>query len=209
MNTLTYEEKAQGFELLFDGKTLDKWRGFKKTDMPKGWSATEGELRIAENSGAGDIVTKAEYADFELRLEWKVAPGANSGIFFRVSEDFEAVYHTGPEMQVLDNERHQDGRNPKTSAGSNYALHAPKENVVKPAGEWNKVRIIAKGNDIEYWMNGHKTVTYTIGSEEWTALVKDSKYAKWPNYGRMKSGHIALQDHGNSVAFRNLRIRKL
>ncbi|MBA3725297.1 MAG: DUF1080 domain-containing protein [Armatimonadetes bacterium] len=209
VNALTPEEARRGFELLFDGKATDKWRGFRKQTLPAGWSASDGELRIAKGAGAGDIVTKDQYSDFELRLEWKVSPGGNSGIFIRVSEDLTAVYLSAPEMQVLDDDVHPDGMNPLTSAGSNYGLHAPKRDVGRPAGSWNEVRIIAKGNDIEYWLNGYKAVAYTLGGPEWTSLVAASKFADWPSYGKVKTGHIALQDHGDAVAYRNIRIRKL
>ncbi|MGI8922903.1 MAG: family 16 glycoside hydrolase [Fimbriimonadales bacterium] len=209
MNALTPEEARQGFELLFDGKATDKWRGFRKQTLPRGWSASDGELGLAKGAGAGDIVTKDQYSDFELRLEWKVSPGGNSGIFFRVSEELTAVYLSAPEMQVLDDDLHPDGMNPLTMAGSNYALHARRRDVVRPAGNWNDVRIIAKGNDIEYWLNGYRVVSYKLGSPEWTSLVTKSKFADWPSYGKVKTGHIALQDHGDAVAFRNIRIRKL
>lgn len=208
-NVLSPEELKQGFELLFDGKTVDKWRGYKKDTLPTAWRAIDGELRLVPGGQGGDIVTKAEYQDFELRLEWKVAPGGNSGIFFRVSEDQPSAPHTGPEMQILDDDLAPDGRSRLTSAGSNYALHAPARDVARPAGAWQEVRIIAKGNDIEYWMNGYRIVRYTINSPEWNALVAKSKFASLPLYGKIRSGHIDLQDHGNPVSFRNIRIRRL
>lgn len=209
MNQLTEEEKKQGFELLFDGKTIDKWRAWRGTSVPAGWSATDGELRFTPGRGGGDIATIEQYGDFELRLEWKVSPGGNSGIMFRATEDKNYPWETGPEMQVLDDDLHPDGRNPLTSAGSNYALHARKRDVVRPANEWNEVRIIVKGDDVEYWLNGYCVVKYTINSPEWKQLVAKSKFANMPDYGQRKVGHIVLQDHGDLVAYRNIRIRKL
>lgn len=208
-NKLTAFEQQQGFTLLFDGKTIEHWRGFRKTDVPKGWQAIDGELRFVPGVGGGDIVTKEQYENFDLRLEWKVAPGGNSGIFFRGTEDKGSIWETAPEMQVLDNKGHRDGQSPFTSAGSNYALYAPSEKVAKPAGQWNAVRIKVADNDVEYWLNGVRVVRYVLHSDEWKGLVAKSKFASMPDYGMRRVGHIALQDHGDPVSFRNLKIRRL
>ncbi len=128
---------------------------------------------------------------------------------FRVSEDAEETYHTGPEMQVLDNAKHPDGKNPLTAAGSDYGLYAPIKDVTRPVGEWNAARLGVNGNHVEHWLNGTKLLEYTLGSPEWTKLVAASKFNEWPKYGKVPKGHIALQDHGNRVAYRNIKIRPL
>lgn len=207
MNELTPEEREAGWRLLFDGETTDGWRGFKQETMPDGWQVVDGALtRVAQ---AGDIVTVEQFGDFELTLEWMVEPGGNSGIFFRVTEDGGATYETGPEMQVLDDAGHADGGSRLTAAGSNYGLHPAPEGVVKPAGEWNQVRLLVEGARVEQWLNGQKVVEYELWTPEWEELVADSKFAQWPGYGRAERGHIALQDHGDPVAFRNIKIRPI
>ncbi len=207
LNTLTAEEEAAGWRLLFDGKTTAGWRGYKQQGMPEGWQVVDGALtRVGQ---AGDIVTVEQFQDFELTLEWMVEPGGNSGIFFRASEDTDWIYQNAPEMQVLDDAAHQDGLQRETAAGSNYALHPAPEGVVKPAGEWNSVRIVVRGNHVEQWMNGVKVVEYELGSADWEQRVANSKFSAWPRYGRNPRGHIGLQDHGDRVAFRNIKIREL
>lgn len=192
---------------LFDGTTMTGWRGYRGTGAPAGWEAVNGELTRV--GAGGDIVTTDQFEDFELELEWKVAPGGNSGIMYRVTETAENSYETGPEMQVLDDSGHADGRSRLTSAGSAYGLYPAPEGVVKPAGEWNAVRIVVDGSRVEHWLNGRKVVEYELGSADWEAKVKASKFAEWPGYGRAPRGHIALQDHGDRVAYRNIRIREL
>jgi hypothetical protein len=209
--SLSIDEQNAGWKLLFDGKTLNGWRGFKMDRVPAGWVATKkSELHFNKNkNGRGDIMTVDEFGSFELQLEWKISKGGNSGIFFWVSEDDDQSWKTGPEMQVLDNARHKDGREPKNSAGSNYALHAPIRDVTRPIGEYNNVRLVVQGTHIEHWLNGVKVVEYEIGSPDWEALVAASKFATMPKYGRNRQGHIVLQDHGDKVWYRNIRIRPL
>jgi len=206
-NTLTAGEKADGWRLLFDGKTLNGWRAFKSEAPPAGWKAANGEL-VREDRG-GDLMTVDQFGDFELRLEWKVAKGGNSGIMFRVTGEGAETYETGPEMQVLDNAGHKDGTNPMTSAGSNYAMHAPVRDVTRPVGEWNDVRLVVKGPHVEHWMNGVKLLEYELWSADWEKRVKASKFAKMPGYGRARRGHIVLQDHGDLVWYRNIKIKPL
>ena len=192
---------------LFDGRSLEAWRGFKKDSVPAGWQVVDGALtRVGE---AGDLITRDQFGDFELTLEWKVAEGGNSGIMYRVTEAAEATYETGPEMQVLDDAHHKDGQSRLTAAGSAYGLYAAPAGVVKPAGQWNAVRIVARGNHVEHWLNGTKVVEYELGSPDWEARVRNSKFKQWPGYGRAASGHIALQDHGDRVAYRNIKVRTL
>ena len=199
---------AEGeWRTLFDGRSLDAWRGFRNSRVPAGWQVVDSALtRVAEG---GDLITRDEFGDFELTLDWKVPEGGNSGIMYRVTEDAAATYETGPEMQVLDDARHKDGQSRLTSAGSAYGLYAAPAGVVKPAGEWNAVRIVVRGNLVEHWLNGSKVVEYELGSPDWEAKVKASKFKQWPGYGRAASGHIALQDHGDRVAYRDIKIRAL
>jgi hypothetical protein len=206
-NTLTSEEKSGGWKLLFDGTTTNGWRGFKQKTPPAGWQVIDGTLtRVGEG---GDLMTAAQYASFELRLEWKVPPGGNSGVMFRVSEDALETYHTGPEMQILDNARHRDGKNPLTSAGACYALYAPSKDVTRPVGTWNSIRLIVDGNNVQHWLNDVLVVRYELGSPDWTSKVAASKFNEWPQFGRNARGHLVLQDHGDRVAFRNIKIREI
>ncbi|MCA9310412.1 MAG: DUF1080 domain-containing protein [Phycisphaerales bacterium] len=205
-NVLTAAQKAEGWTLLFDGRTLKNWHGYRR-DNTDGWAVREGALcRVGPG---GDIATDEEYENFELSLEWKVSPGGNSGIFFNVSEDGAYPWSSGPEMQVLDNERHYDGQNPLTSAGANYALYAPPFDASYPAGVYNQARLRVKDGHVEHWLNGEKIVEYDLWSDEWKARVAASKFASMPDYGRHHKGHIALQDHGDLVSFRNIMIRRL
>jgi hypothetical protein len=206
-NTLTDEEKAAGFKLLFDGKTLDGWRGWKKDKPTEAWKVVDGVLTLAGKGG--DILTVEQYADFELKIDWRVAPGGNSGIMYRVAETEGAPYMTGPEYQVLDNAKHGDGKNPKTSTASIYAVYAPAKDVSKPAGEWNSTRIVAKGKKIEHWLNGEKVAEAEIGSEDWNKRIAESKWNKAKKYGQEPKGHIDLQDHGDKVEYKNIKIRVL
>jgi hypothetical protein len=196
-----------GWKSLFDGKTTSGWRGYRSKTMPAGWQVIDGALTRVDS--AGDIVTNDKYGNFELMLEWKVAEGGNSGIFYRVGEDSDYPWRTGLEMQVLDDAKHPDGRSPLTSAGSLYAIYPAPRGVVRPAGEWNAVRIVANGHQVEHWLNGVKVVDAELGSPDWEARVKRSKFATMPGYGKNDSGYIGLQDHGDRVAYRNIKIRTI
>jgi hypothetical protein len=207
MNTLTQAERAAGWRLLFDGRTTDGWRGYHMDSVPSGWMVVDGALtRVGEG---GDIITKDQFGNFELSLEWMIGPGGNSGIMYRVTEEYDYSYKSGPEMQVLDDAGHPDGQSRLTAAGSDYGLYPSPAGVVKPAGQWNRVRILVNGNHAEHWLNGTQVVEYELGSADWAARVKASKFAEWPNYGLAKTGYLALQDHGNWVAYRNIKIRML
>lgn len=207
LNTLTKKEAEQGWRLLFDGRTTAGWRGYKSDVMPAGWQAVEGALtRVAQ---AGDIVTVEQFGDFVLKLEWKIEPKGNSGVFFRASEDHDAVYESAPELQVLDDRGYEGELDPRTGAGSNYALHAPRKDVTRPAGEWNQVRLEVRGDHVVHWMNGKEIVEYRLWTPEWKELVAASKFGAMPGYGLNERGHIALQDHGNAVSYRNIKIRPL
>lgn len=210
-NTLTDAERSAGWKLLFDGKTTAGWHGYGAKDVPGGWQVVDGALtRVAM---AGDIITTEKFRDFELTIEWNVAPRGNSGIFYRGVEapdpKLTPLYHSAPEMQVLDDAQHADGTALLTSAGSNYGLHPAPRGIVKPADQWNSVRILVKGHHVEHWLNGTKVVEYELGSAEWTAKVKASKFNDWPGYGKAAEGVIGLQDHGDRVSYRNIKIRPL
>jgi hypothetical protein len=206
-NTLTEDEKKAGWKLLFDGKTLDGWKGYKKDKPADSWKVVDGVLTL--DGKGGDICTVEEFGDFEFQIDWKISAGGNSGIMYRVAETRGAPYETGPEYQVLDDEKHGDGKNPLTSAGSIYAVYAPAKKVVKPAGEWNHTKIVAKGNHIEHWLNGEKVCEAEIGSEDWNAKVAKSKWAKVTTYAKETKGKIDLQDHGNKVEYKNIKVLAL
>jgi hypothetical protein len=201
---------AAEWKVLFDGKSTDAWRAFQRDSFPsKGWVVENGTLKTVVGGDRVDLVTKDSYKDFELELSWKVAPGGNSGVMYDVSEKEKETYFTGPEMQVLDDTLHADGKNPRTSAGALYALVAPVGKTVKPVGEFNQARIVKKGNHVEHWLNGKKIVEYELGSPELTKLIAESKFKDMPRFAKEGQGHIALQHHGQEVWFRNIRIRPL
>jgi hypothetical protein len=206
-NVLSAEERTAGWRLLFDGETSQGWRGWKKDKFPDGWKVTDACL-VRVGPG-GDICTQEEFNDFELQLEWRISAGGNSGIFFRASEEHRWPWESGPEMQVLDNAEHADGKNPMTSAGSNYALHAPVKDATQPVGLFNQARILVQGPHVEHWLNGVKVVEYELVSPEWQKLVAESKFREMPHYGRVPKGRIVLQDHGDKVWYRNIKIRSL
>jgi len=207
LNTLTPAERAAGWRLLFDGKTTTGWRGWKMDTLPSGWQVVDGALTRVRR--AADIITTEKVKNFELSLGWKIAPNGNSGIFYRASEDDDAIYWSAPEMQVLDDAGHPDGQSRLTAAGSDYGLYPSPAGVVKPAGQWNQVRLVVNGNHVEHWLNGVKVVEYELGSADWEARVKASKFAPHPHYGRNPEGYIGLQEHDYWVAYRNIKIRVL
>jgi hypothetical protein len=210
LNTLTDAEKNAGWKLLFDGKTTKGWRRYKGKTIGDKWKVIDGAL-VKQKQGkvGGDIVSQDQYDNFELSIEWRISEGGNSGIMYRVTEDLDAPYMSGPEYQLLDNAKHEDGKHKRTSAASCYALYAPSKDLTKPVGEWNKTRLVVNGNHIEHWLNGEKVVTYEIGSDDWNHRVKNSKFKEWDRFGKEKKGHIDLQDHGDEVAFRNIKIKQL
>ena len=208
---LSAEEAEAGFMLLFDGASLEHWRGFKLDGVPAGWAVADGVIHFVppEGDDAGpraDLMTRAPYRSFEFRFDWAVTPGGNSGVMFHVAEDAPASYSTGPEFQILDDGGHRDGQRMETSAASNYALHARQGGELMPVGEFNTSALRVEGAAVSHWLNGAKVVEYTLWDDEWKELVAASKFASMPGYGMMETGHIALQDHGNEIWFRNLRI---
>ncbi|ATP57734.1 glycosyl hydrolase [Pedobacter ginsengisoli] len=209
------QKGAKGFTKLFDGKTTTGWHSYGKTTAGSKWKVEDGTLHFdpnGQNDGGGDLVTDKEYSNFHLKLEWKVAPKANSGIIFYVHEDpkkYGATYSTGLEMQVLDNDGHPDGKITKHRAGDLYDLVKSNSEPVKPVGEWNTAEIISNNGALELRLNGVKVVTTTLWDENWKNMVSKSKFAGWEGFGTFKSGKIALQDHGDAVWYRNIVIKEL
>jgi 3-keto-disaccharide hydrolase len=199
---------ASEWRSLFDGASLTNWRGYKTDKVPDGWRIENGTL--TKDKPVADIVTKDQFGDFELELEWKIGEAGNAGIFYRGTEEYEHIYWSAPEYQLLDDIKGADNKSRLTSAGAAYAILPSPAGHLKPVGEWNRARIVVKGNHVEHWLNGVKLLEYEFGSADWAAKVKASKFKDWPNYGKAKRGYIALQgDHEGSLAFRNIRIREL
>lgn len=192
---------------LFDGKSFEGWRTKTGKPVTVGWQVTDG---VIHRSGiGGDIVTAGEWANFELEFEWKVAKGANSGVKYRVGEYAPAGRDIGPEYQILDDDGHSNGKNPKTSAGALYDLvPAAANKQLRPVGEWNQSRIVARGKHLEHWLNGEKVVEVDLGGDEWRAALAASKFKAAPDFATRK-GRILLQDHGDEAWFRGLRLREL
>ncbi len=209
-------DTAAEWTVLFNGKDLTGWRSYGEESAGSAW-IVEGDALVLDVDDSttvmtgGDLITDGQYENFELELEWKISVGGNSGIFFGVQEiaGQDVAYETGIEMQILDDDNHIDGEVPETSAGSCYALYAAAEDVVRPVGEYNKVRLIVRDANVEHWLNDQKIVEYTIGSDDWSDRVAASKFADWEHFARFRKGHIALQDHTDRVWFRNIRIREL
>ena len=194
--------------VLFDGKTVKGLRGYKQSGFPDSWEVVDGTLKTVPGHGV-DLISEEVYKNFELELEWKVPKGGNSGIFYFATEEGNYIWQSAPEMQVVDDEKHTDGKNTLTSAGALYALIAPSANVVKPVGEFNQVRIKVKNNHVEHWLNGTKIVEYVYDSDMMWDLVAKSKFNKMPLFAKASEGHIGLQgDHG-LIWYKNIRIRRL
>jgi len=211
LNQLTPAEEAAGWKLLFDGRTTAGWRGYRRKDFPdQGWAVEDNCLRVVAGQRGGDIITVDQYADFELTLEWRVAEKANSGIMYRVTEKHGAAWQTGPEYQILDDAGHDTAPTGAHSAGALYGLYPPgPDKTLKPAGRFNKTRIRIKDNHLTHWLNGAKLVECRLDSAEWKQRIADSKFHKYEGFGVQPKGHIALQDHGNDVWFRNIKVRDL
>ena len=193
---------------LFDGSSLSEWRGYKSDAVPVGWKIADGTL--TKTGSVGDLISKDEFGDFDLQLEWKIGEAGNSGVFYRGTEEYDHIYWSAPEYQLLDDIKAADNKTRLTCAGADYAVYPSPAGHLKPVGQWNAARIVARGNHVEHWLNGVKLLEYEIGSADWTARVKASKFNAYPQYGRAARGHIGLQgDHAGTLAFRNIRIRRL
>ncbi|HVZ78561.1 MAG TPA: DUF1080 domain-containing protein [Gemmatimonadaceae bacterium] len=190
---------------LFNGKDLAGWHPYGKKGAPAGWRAEDGTL--TKTGSVEDILTNGQYGNFELDLDWKISKGGNSGIFYHGTEEYDHIYWSAPEYQLLDDANAPDGHNRLTSAASDYALYPSAAGIVKPAGEWNSTRIIVNGAHVEHWLNGQKVVEYTLWSPDWQAKVKASKFAAWPHYGMAKAGFIGIQgDHDGTLSLRNIKV---
>ena len=212
-NKLSSKEQQEGWSLLFDGKTTRGWRNYNKDGIGSGWKAVDGALVFdpATGSDGGDIITEQEYENFELTLEWKISACGNSGLMFNVVEDkkYESPWLTGPEMQILDNTCHPDAKIEKHRAGDLYDLIACSTETVKATGEWNHVRLVSNAGRYEFWLNGTQVVTFAMHTSEWNQMVESSKFNEYPDFGKARKGHLALQDHGDKVWFRNIKIKVL
>jgi hypothetical protein len=200
--------RRDAWRSLFDGKTMDAWRGYQQADVPAGWKVVDGT--ITKSVSTGDIITREQFGDFELELEWKIGTAGNSGVFYRGTEEYDHVYWSAPEYQLLDDANAPDGRDRLTSAGSDYGLYPSPAGILKPANEWNRTRILVNGSHVEHWLNGKKLLEYELGSPDWMAKVKGSKFRDWPHYGLATRGYIGVQgDHDGTLSLRNVRIREL
>ena len=204
LNTLTEAEKQAGWKLLFDGKTTAGWRNYKKDTLGQGWKVVDGAITRVDK-GAGDIVTVDKYDSFELVLEYNISKAGNSGLMFHVTEESGAPWHTGAEIQIQDN---KDGYDPQ-KAGWLYQLYKAETDATKPVGEWNQLRVLITPAKCETYMNGVKYYEFVKGSVDWNERVAKSKFAKMADFGKPTTGVICLQDHGNPVAFRNIKIRPI
>ncbi len=215
-NALSPDESSDGWVLLFDGETLDGWRGYNGIDMAEAWIVQDGTMHLKERpkgSPHANVITEKQYDDFDLRFDFKITDGTNSGVMFNVGEGPKQPYLTGPEYQVLDNLGFRTNKGepvtPEQFTASNYAIEPAFVEVMKPVGEWNEGRIVVKGNAVEYYLNGEKTMEYVMHSPKWKKQIAASKFSKWKDFCTLDKGHIGLQDHGHPVWFRNLKIKEL
>ena len=213
LNQLSPEQVAEGWYLLFDGETMKGWR-FYQNKPNNSWEIVDGVLHCKPfdgNENRADLVTQEQYKNFEFVFDWKVPKGGNSGVMYRVTEEFNEPYLSGPEYQLIDDLGWPgDPLKDSQLTGSNYDMHAtPKDKLMNSAGEWNTSKILINGNHVEHWLNGRKLFDYELQSDDWKKLKKNSKWNDAKGYGMAEKGHIALQDHGQEVWFRNMMIRPL
>lgn len=221
-NTLTAQEKEDGWMLLFNGENVDQWKGYCKDGFPEqGWKVVDGTIHCMASgkgeAGGGNIITKELFGDFELSLEWKIEEGGNSGLFYRArekcGEDGQPIWQSAPEMQILDNEKHPDarlGKDGNHQAGSLYDLIPAKPQNAKPAGAWNQVKILVYQGTVVHTQNGENVVEYHLWTDKWKEMVANSKFSDYEDFIDVaEEGHIGLQDHGNDVWFRNIKIKEL
>lgn len=202
------DKGAKKFEELLSSKDLSKFRGYQTEEIPSGWSV-QGKNLVFDGSGSGDIITVDTYRDFELQVEWSVEKGGNSGIMYHVTLGDSAPYESGPEIQLLDDDAHADGKSELTSAGALYGLYPATEKKLLGPGKWNKSRIIVEGEKVTHYLNGVKVFEAVSGSEDWNQRLANSKFKDWKNFNKAEEGHIAFQNHGDPVKFRDIRIKRL
>lgn len=213
MNTLTNEEKKEGWELLFDGESTKGWHKYGNKPVGKAWQVADGTLYFdsSNKADAGDIVTDEEFDNFHLKYDWKISVNGNSGVIFYAQEDSKYTWpwETGPEMQVLDNNGHPDAKIIKHRAGDLYDLISSSKETVKPAMEWNTAEIKSVNGKLDLYLNGENIVSTTLWDDNWKKLVAGSKFKSRPDFGKYQKGKLGLQDHGNNVWFKNIKIRRL
>ncbi len=207
-NQLTPQEQADGWQLLFNGQDMTQWRNYQQTGLKPQWQVQQGTM-VLTGKGGGDILTKNQYQQFELQLEWKIAEAGNSGVFVLVDEHGKSIYSHAPEIQILDNERHADNQLASHRSGSLYDMIAAPASAQKPAGQWNQLRIRLQQQQLTVWQNQQQTADIQINGPEWQQLLANSKFANWPGFAKAGRGHIGLQDHGDQVWFKNIKIREL
>ena len=213
INQLTQQEKGKGWQLLFDGKTLDGWKTFK--NKPGSWKVNDGMLCSASaDAGNADLLTNGVYENFELDIDWKLSPQGNSGILYLVNEDYDQTFLSGPEYQLIDDDNFPEKIENWQKTGANYAMNPPAVKAAKKPGEWNTTKIIVNKGHVEHWLNGKKVVEYTLWSDEWKKAKAAGKWKDAAGYAASKSGHIALQSSHSQVetsgiCFRNIKIRQL
>lgn len=209
LNRLSAEEEKDGFVLLFDGLRIEHWRAYRSDVAPaKGWSIRDAALVCAAQGGGGDLVSTNEYGDFDFRFDFRVTPKANSGVMWHVTESNDATYMSGPEYQVIDDAGYGKEIDAKHAVGALYDLVAATNKTARPAGSWNEGRIVVQNGRVKHWLNGMQVVDAPCAGPEWDAMVKASKFRDWP-FNKATKGRLALQDHGDEVAYRNLRVRSL
>lgn len=217
-NQLSDAEKSDGWQLLFDGRSLDGWHSYLKKTPGSAWKVSDGAIMLDTSQrngyqikGGGDLLTNEEYDNFDFKLQWKIQACGNSGILFYIREDpkYKETWNTGPEMQVLDNSCHPDAKIPKHRAGDLYDLISSSPETVKPAGEWNDVEIKSDKGHLQFFLNGVQVMETQLWDDAWKKLIAGSKFKSMPGFGTFKKGHISLQDHGNMVWYRNIKIKKL
>jgi hypothetical protein len=209
-NTLSKQEKKQGWVLLFDGTSTNGWR-YYKNQQADDWAVQNGELycKVDGVTKRADLITVDQYENYELKIDWKIAPKENSGIIYMVTEENGASFESGPEYQLIDDLGYPAQLTNKQLTGANYDMHAPAAKVSKPVGEYNHTKIVINKGHVEHWLNGTKIVDYQLWTPEWEQLKATSKWKDLKTYGMSKKGHIALQDHGGGVYFKNIKLRKL
>lgn len=213
-NVLSARERAEGWQLLFNGRDLSGWRSFDGRAPSSSWEVRDGTLMLTANSGrmsGADLVTAENYGAFELTLDWKVERGGNSGVLYlaRNAPQTTHIYETGLEMQILDDAGHSDGKIPSHRAGALYDITVPPPGAAHPAGSWNHARLRVEPGRVRQWLNGKLTADVTFGDDAWRKRVAASKFATMPLFGTFPNGVIGLQDHGHPVAFRNIKLRRL
>lgn len=212
-NTLSKKEKDQGYQLLFDGKSMDEWRTYQ--NKPAGsWSVDSGALHCWGNDAnhggvTADLVTKKQFENFDLSLDWKISPKGNSGILYMVTEDSPYSFQSGPEYQIIDDKNYPEKLEDWQHTAANYDMNPAPDAISNPAGQWNHARIVVNGNQVEHWLNGKKVISYQLYSDDWQKRKMASKWKDDAGYAKSKTGHIAFQNHGDQVWFKNIKIKEL